>query len=171
MTSSLGQLATGRWDGVAARCSATFAVRNFGLRTVRGSVPVSSCSVEVDAAGTPTAVAATLDLTGIDTGNRTRNRDLQKPRLLDTANHPGLAFTGSAPVPTTAGWQVPGTLTGRASAHVTLDAEPVGRTARGELTVRATCTLDRRSLGVQAPRFLVGRYVTVHIEATFAPPQ
>ena len=47
-------------------------------------MPIVSATVDVDAGGRPTAVHATLDLTGITTGNPKRDSDLQKPHLLDT---------------------------------------------------------------------------------------
>ena len=170
MTGTLTRLRAGRWEHDASTSRATFTVRDFGFMTVRGSVPIVSAAVDVDENGAPVAVYATLDLTGMATGHRKRDRDLQKPHLLDTGRHPRLSFTGS-PVQRADGWQVPGRLTGRATTDVTLDAHILDRSDSGELTVRAACTLDRRKLGVRAPRLLIGRYVAVRIEAAFAPPR
>jgi len=170
MTGTLTRLRAGRWEHDASMSRASFTVRDFGFMTVRGSVPIASAAVDVDENGTPVAVHATLDLTGLATGHRKRDRDLQKPHLLDTGRHPRLRFTGS-PVQRADDWQVPGRLTGRTGTDVTLEAHIVDRRDSGQLTVRAACTLDRRKLGVRAPRFLIGRYVAVTIEAVFAPPQ
>jgi polyisoprenoid-binding protein YceI len=170
MTGTLSHLRAGRWEHVASVSCASFTVRNFGFNSVQGTVPILSVAVDVDAKGVPAVVHATLDLTGIATGHPRRDSDLQKPHLLDTGKHARVTFTG-APVPRADGWQVRGRLAGRAATDVTLDAQIVGRSDSGELTVHAACTVDRRKLGVRAPRLLIGRYVLVTIEAVFAPPR
>jgi polyisoprenoid-binding protein YceI len=169
MTGTVTQLRSGRWEHVASLSSASFAVRNFALNTVRGTVQILSATVDEDANGTPAAVHATLDLTSLATGNLKRDSDLQKPHLLHTAKHPRLTF-GGAPTQTGGGWQVNGTLAGPAATDVTLAAPIVGATGSGELTVHATCILDRRKLGIRAPRLLIGHYVAVTIDSVFAPP-
>jgi len=156
---------TGRWELVPARSTADFAVRNFGFATVRGQIPVTAAWVDVDPAGQPAAVHAELDLTRVDTGNPRRDRDLRQPRLLDTAHHPTLTFDGVAAGPT-----VDGVLNGRAAADVSLGVTGVTPGDGGIVTARATCAFDRAALGVRAPRLLIGRRITVVINATFAPP-
>jgi polyisoprenoid-binding protein YceI len=163
-------LRPGRWDEVASLTCARFSVRDFGVMHVEGTVPALDAWVDVDATGTPAAVHAVLDLTGIATGHAKRDADLQKPRLLDTAKHPHLTFTGR-PEWTGQGWQVTGRLTARTGTEVTLPVEVLREGPGGELTVRATATVDRRDLGIRAPRFVIGRYLQVTVEATFAPPR
>jgi polyisoprenoid-binding protein YceI len=170
MTGTLSHLQTGRWEHVASASRASFAVRKFAFITVQGTVPIVSATVDVDASGAPAAVLATLDLTGIATGIPKRDSDLQKPHLLDTGKHPRLTFSGR-PMEQADGWQVPGRLAGRSATDVTLDAKIVGRSDSGELTVHTACTIDRRKLGVRAPRFLIGRYVDITIEVVFAQPR
>jgi hypothetical protein len=46
-------------------------------------------------------------------------------------------------------------------------AEP----AEGGTVVRAAATLDRRAVGIRAPRVLVGRVVAVEIDAWLELPQ
>jgi polyisoprenoid-binding protein YceI len=162
-------LRPGRWNEVASLTSARFTVRELGLVRVGGTVPALDAWVDVDPTGIPAAVHAVLDLTGIDTGHAKRDADLQKPHLLDTAKHPHLTFAGR-PEWTGDAWKVDGRLTARTGTEVTLRAEITGTGAGGELTVRAATTVDRRALGIRAPRFLIGRYVDVTVEATFAPP-
>lgn len=156
---------TGRWELVPARTRAGFAVRSFGVATVRGHIPVTAAWVDIDASGRPTAVHAELDLNRIDTGNPRRDRDLRKPHLLDTARHPALTFDGAA-----AGTTVDGLLTGRTATHVSLDITSAPPSDAGMVTAHATTTFDRAGLGVRAPRFLIGRRIAVLIDATFAPP-
>ena len=156
---------TGRWELVPTRTSVGFMVRNFGVVTVRGQIPVTAAWADVDAAGRSAAVHAELDLTRIDTGNPRRDRDLHKPRLLNTVRHPALTFDGAV-----VGATVDGILTGRAAAYVSLDVTNVAPGDGGMLTVHATTAFDRTALGVRAPRFLIGRRIAVVIDATFTPP-
>lgn len=170
MTTLAGaQLADGRWTALNTLTCAGFAVRNFGYKTVRGTVPVRDAWVDV-ADGAVVGVHAALDLAGIDTAHAKRDRDLRAPRLLDTAKCPSLIFAGGRPEPVPSGWEIPGRLAGRGEVDVVLVASVVGRGSGGELTVRATTSFDRRDLGVRAPRFLIGRRVDVTIEAVFTPP-
>ena len=167
-TLSTPTLAAGRWRHVPNATTATFTVRNLGLRRVTGTVPIAEAWVDVDANGAPSAVRATLDLRAIATGNARRDADLQKPHLLGTAEHPTLGFTGT-PQLAAAGWTVPGTLAGRRAAEVTVVAT-IESASPGELTVRGTTEFDRRELGVRAPRFLIGRRIQVTVTATFRAP-
>jgi polyisoprenoid-binding protein YceI len=166
----VASLATGRWRHVSSRSSAGFTVRNFGLKVVAGTVPVVQAYVDVDATGRPHHVHAVLDLQAIDTGNRRREADLRKPHLLGTDEHPTLTFSGT-PEPNADGWDVRGRLAGRGIAELTLRAEIVDRAASGELTVHATAIVDRRELGVRAPRFLIGHRLTLEVNAVFSPPR
>jgi polyisoprenoid-binding protein YceI len=159
-------LRTSRWELVPARTTACFTVRNLGMATVRGQIPVTTAWVDVDDAGRPAAVHAELDLTRIDTGNPRRDRDLRKPSLLDTTRHPALTFEGIVD-----GMIVDGVLTGLAAAtRASLDITSVTPGDAGTVTAHATATLDRAALGVRAPRFLIGRRIAAVVEVTFAPP-
>jgi polyisoprenoid-binding protein YceI len=163
-------LRTGRWTSVAALTRTGFAVGNLGgMKTVHGRIPVTEAWVDVDETG-PSAVHATLDLTAVDTGHRKRDSDLRKPYLLDTAQHPTLTFDGDRAQRVDGRWQVPGRLTGRAATDVILSVEEVAGSDPGVVSIRATVRLDRRELGVKAPRFMIGRSVDVTIEASFRPP-
>jgi polyisoprenoid-binding protein YceI len=166
-------LRVGRWQHVSDLSRAGFTVLNLGFKIVKGTVPIIDAWVDVDPSGQPAAVRATLDLDAIDTGIAKRDADLRKPRLLDTANHPVMTFVGDRPRPVETGWQIPGRLEVRATADVTLEAQIVqgGEAGEaGEVSVRATVTVDRRRLGVTAPRLMIGRYVSVTIDAVFRPP-
>lgn len=164
-------LAAGRWTCVSARTAAQFAVRNFGVGTVRGTVPVREAWVEADSGGTPTVVRALLDLTGIDTGNVRRYRDLRAPYLLDTERHPVLGFRGGPAVRTAAGiWTVPGRLSCRGNSADVLLEVTTSATAHDELIVHATTELDRQSLGIRAPALLIGRRLQVTVDAALVSP-
>lgn len=161
----------GHWAIVPRSSTAAFAVRNFGLHTVRGIVPIRSATVVCEGSepgGTVTAVHAALDLAAIDTANARRDKDLRGSRLLDTDRYPELRFDCTDVRPTADGWQLAGTLSAHGrSAAVTVDAVRTAGPVNGLLTVRATASFDRRDLGITAPRVLVGHRVVVDVEAQF----
>jgi polyisoprenoid-binding protein YceI len=162
-------LRTGTWTVLSGRTTATFEVRNFGFNRVRGTIPVSAGTVEVSG-GEVTAVAATLDLGSLDTQNPRRDADLRKPKLLDSAAHPGLAFEATA-IRRHEGWEVSGELKLRGtSCPLTLSVAPPTDGGPGGVRVRATGTLDRAALGVRAPRVMIGRYVRIVVDAWLEPP-
>ena len=164
-------VATGHWAIVPRSSTAGFAVRNFGLHTVRGIVPIRSATVVCEGDepdGRVTAVHAALDLAAIDTANARRDKDLRGSRLLDTDRHPQLTFDCTDVRATADGWQLAGTLSAHGrSIAVSVDAVRTAGPVNGLLTVRATTSFDRRELGITAPRVLVGRQVVVEIEAQF----
>ena len=84
----------GDWAADPAACTLTFAVRNFGLRTVTGQIPLTSAVIHVDPGGQPVSIRAELDAQGIDTGNRRRDKDLRGHRFLATGRWPAITFRG-----------------------------------------------------------------------------
>ena len=140
----------------------------FGL-PVRGWVPITSAAVDVDETGAPRSVRAQLDLASIDTGNPRRDRDLRKPKLLDLDQHPRLTFVAGAPIPVDGGWTATGTLTARGTqVPITLRVAVTG--SGDDLVVTATGVLDRSTLGMRVPRFVIGLRVRFHVVATFVAP-
>ncbi len=168
-TSSAGvAIPAGTWTIVPSNSTAQFSVRNFGLRTVRGIVPIHDASVVVTEGGRITAVHARLHLAGIDTGNVRRDRDLRGRRLLDTEQFPDVTFDCTDTRRTADGWSLAGTLGAHGVAvAVTTEAELTGGPAEGVLTVHATARFDRRSVGVRAPRVMIGREIAIEISAEF----
>ena len=163
-------LVAGRWTCRPATTTAAFTVRSL-VSTVRGTIPVQEAWIDVDHVGIPSTVSATLDLDGIHTGNDRRDRDLRKPGLLDIDNHRVISFAGGPARRTSeGGWEVPGRLSARgASVELMLEVTTSSATP-GHLTVRGTTELDRGDLGVKAPAFLIGRKVSVVIDAVLAAP-
>ena len=157
------------WQVDAARATARFAVHNFGVRTVIGTVPVVSGAVTTDGHGRVLGLRAVLDAAGVDTGGARRDRDLRAPGLLAVEQVPTWLFVSEAVEPAAAGWRVTGRLTVRRPCTVVLDVAPPEPLEDGSLRVRATTTLDRRDAGVRAPRVLIGRRVEVELDAVLRP--
>ena len=163
-TTSRPELAAGRWMVDPVHSTAAFRVANLG-RTVTGAIPITAGTVDIDGSGRPSAITGSLDLGAIDTGNARRDKDLRKPRLLDLDRHPTMTFAAGAITATPAGWQVTGHLTARGtSVRLAGDADVSGqdRTA----TVTAHTRLDRRALGIRAPRIVIGHSIDITVTAT-----
>jgi len=162
-TSSVG-LAAGRWTVDPAHSNATFRVGSFGL-TVTGTVPITEGTVDMDDNGQPSAITGSLDLSGIDTGNIRRDKDLGKPRLLDLDRYPIMTFAADTIAASPTGWRVTGHLNARGtSVGLAGDAE-VSEHDRSA-TITAHTQLDRRTLGIRAPRIAIGRAIDITITAT-----
>jgi polyisoprenoid-binding protein YceI len=150
-----------------AATTATFTVRNFGVRQVQGTMAVTGGSVTVDADGRPVHVTAVADLTTLATGSARRDADLGGARFFDVQHHHELPLVARGVERAGNGWQAPCTVGVRGvHAPLTLDVqvqEPP-REPGGPWRLVATGTLDLRTTPIRAPRALVGRYVAVRVE-------
>jgi polyisoprenoid-binding protein YceI len=170
----------GDWVADPAACTLAFAVRNFGLRTVTGQIPLTSAVVSVGPSGEPDSIRAELDADGIRTGNPRRDNDLRGRRFLATDRWPVITFEAGYVKPVRTARTVSGTLTVKdAQCPVRLDvasfAIPVDGQA-AQVDLRATGRLDRRSAGVTAgPAFLIGHLISlslaVRLRRQAGPPQ
>lgn len=156
---------TGTWVVDTARTTAGFEVSELGLRTVRGTVPVTAAVIEFDAAGGLCWVSAELDPARVMTGNPKRDRDLQGARFFATTSHPRWTFQGGPAVPVDGGWTVPGKLTVREQTDVSLDVRPTTDQSDPDLrTMTATTEIDRRDAGLRkAPGVVIGHRIRITI--------
>jgi polyisoprenoid-binding protein YceI len=173
MTAALRALPTtaGIWAVSDSRTHVGFAVGNLG-HVAHGSMTCSRGEIELDAAGTPVRARAEMDLTTVDTGIAKRDADLRKPWLLDIDRHPVLRWSADRFLPTgNGGWMAGGELTVRGrTVPLIVTARPEAAALDGGwLRVRAEATLDRTAVGIRAPRFLIGRTVTITVDAWLRP--
>ncbi len=166
-TTSPAKLAAGHWTVDLAHSTANFRVGNLG-RTVTGTVPIIEGIVDVDGDGLPSAITGSLDLAAIDTGNARRDKDLRKPKLLDLDRHPTMTFAAETVTASSAGWRVTGHLTARGTS-VPLAGDAEVREQGRSATVTARTRLDRRTLGIRAPRAMIGHTVDITVTATIRP--
>ena len=171
----------GDWVADPAACTLAFAVRNFGLRTVTGQIPLTSAVVRSVRTAQPASLRAELDAGGIRTGNPRRDKDLRGRRFLATDRWPVITFEAGSIKPTQTGWTVSGTLAVKdtrcpvlARCRSRFNGPADGQAAQVDL--RATGRLDRRSAGVTAgPAFLIGHLIslslTVRLRRQAGPPQ
>lgn len=164
----LPALAAGTWVASDCRTRAAFTVRGL-TGPVTGTVALTCGEIEVDATGGPRRASAELDLRTVATGIARRDADLCRPHLLDADRCP--AMTWSADRFTRGGdgsWTADGVLALRGTA-TPLAVRAVPELRDGRLLLRATATMDRRSVGIRAPRPLIGREVRIEVEAELAP--
>lgn len=157
-------LTAGTWTVSDSRTRVSFAVGNFG-RPARGSVACRWGELEVDESGAPVRVAAELDLDSLDTGIARRDADLRKPGFLDIDRHPTMTWVAERFARADDGrWTADGSLQVRGT------SAPLAVTALAEVLpdgwvrVRATASLDRRAVGIRAPRFLIGCTVQIDVD-------
>jgi polyisoprenoid-binding protein YceI len=160
-------LATTRLLVDTDRSTASFAVGNFLVRTVTGTMPIVEGWVDLDAAGRPVAAFAALDQTRISTGNTRRDTDLQKPRFLGTAADPLLRWSPTGFEETDGGgWLVAGVLSGRGrTCDLDFAVQVSAAAADGSRGASIVGEFDRRRLGLQAPAVMIGRTVTFEVAA------
>ena len=163
-TTSPAELAVGRWIVDVAHSAATFRVRSLG-RTVTGTVPIIEGTVDIGPDGLPSAITGSLDLSAIDTGNARRDSDLRRPGLLDLDRHPTMTLAAATATVSSAGWSVTGRLSARGtSVRLAGDVKISGQNQSATLTGHTR--LDRRTLGIRAPRIMIGREIDITVTAS-----
>jgi polyisoprenoid-binding protein YceI len=165
------RMTAGTWTVSDSRTLVTFSVGNLG-RTAHGTVALNWGEVEVDRNGAPVRVHAEFDLNSLDTGIAKRDADLRKPRFLDIDRHPTMTWSCGRFTPDgEGGWAADGELSVRGtSAPLTVTGGPEAAALDGGwVRVRASGVIDRRSVGIRAPSFLVGRAVQISIDAWLTP--
>ena len=163
----------GQWIADGTACTVTLGVRNFGIRTVTGQIPVTGAEVTVGSDGQPARIRAELDIRRIDTGHQRRDADLRGARFFGTDRWPSISFEAAAISPSATGWTVDGQLTVKdVTSPVRLEVSEVRAASdpASPVSLRATGTLDRRTAGITAgPGFLIGHAISVTIAAQFGP--
>ena len=159
-------LTDGRWTVRPDEAVASFTVRKLGLIRVRGGFTVTDATVIV-AHGRPVAAAAALDAASVRTGNAKRDKDLAGRRFFRAAEHPRIGLRCDTVVPDGDGWRADAVLTVAGDdAPLELRAVRLPDPAPGVVQVRATGVLDRAATPLRAPRWLIGRQVSVQVDAT-----
>jgi polyisoprenoid-binding protein YceI len=159
-------IATGTWTVDVAATRAGFAVRNFGLKTVHGTIAVTGGTLEVHPTGMPLRLSSTLDPSSIDTGNPRRDRDLRGARFLNVVNHPSMEVVADQFEQTGNSWRVHAVLrVAGTETPLWIDGRLGEESGAGRLAVTGTARLDLRAAGIRVPRFLIGRWVDIMISA------
>ena len=165
------------WKVDTAHSSAGFSVRHMMVSTVRGTLGPISGTVDYDGKDVSTIKAdITIDVTKINTGNESRDKDLRDTGFFEVAKYPTMKFKSKRVVPGTPGqFKMIGDLTMHGvTKEVTLDVEgpsPVVKVQNGGEKVGATATtkVNRRDFGLNYNSMIeagavVGDQVTVTID-------
>ena len=169
-----GPAQPGEWVADLPASTVSFTVRNFGLRSVTGKIPLVSASVTVGLGGQPVSIRAELDARSIDTGHQRRDNDLRGTRFLAAGRWPAITFQANDVQASGTGWTIDGTLTVkdcRCPVRLNVsgpDIPPDDPAA--PVNLRATARLDRRSAGVTAaPAFLIGHTISLSLAVLLRP--
>lgn len=158
----------GPWHVVPDASTARFTVRDKVMGIVHGTLPITMGTVALGSSGLLREARVELDACAIDTGNARRDRDLAKPRLLDTATHPLVVVTAGPSTPGAQGWDLAATLSARgASCRMALHADPVAEDTTG-IRVHVHGRLDRKGLHMAVPTFIIGRYLDIDADLLLA---
>jgi len=138
----------------------------FGMSTVSGTFPLAGGTVVVADPVSGSLVTAEIDASGLTTGDRLRDTELQSRRFLHGRAHPLITFTEGKPVPDGPRWLLEGVVTVRGTpgrVRCTIDA--VQLTAEG-FTARAATVVDRFAFGLTYGKRLGGREFTLTLDVT-----
>lgn len=167
MTTTTGtELRDGTWT-VSADTRATFSARNFGIRTVTGTLRMDRGTVTVSR-GRPATAEGVLAAASVETGIAQRDEHLRGPKFFHADRHPYIGLRAVRFEPADDGWIVPAVLTvAGAETPVTLHATRLPDPAPGAIAVRITGEFDRTTTRIRAPRILVGHRVAMEAELRF----
>ena len=167
MTSTTAtELRDGTWT-VPADARATFSARNFGIRTVTGTLAMDRGTVTVTG-GRPVAAEGALIAASVETGIAKRDGHLRGPNFFHADRHPYIGLRALRFEPADGGWVVPAMLTvGGAETPVTLHARRLPEPAPGVIAVLITGEFDRTGTRIRAPRLMVGHRIVMEAELRF----
>jgi polyisoprenoid-binding protein YceI len=136
-----------------------------GLAKVTGGFHAADGAVTVGPAGA--TIRVEIPSASFHTGNARRDKDIHGKRFMDVANHPTMTFTGTA-TGDLAGesGRIDGELSFRGRAPVTLT---VARVPGEPMRFTATGVLNRYHAGLAMARGIIGRDLTVTIDAVLLP--
>jgi polyisoprenoid-binding protein YceI len=159
-------LLDGTWT-VPAESAATFSARNFGIRTVTGTLAMDRGTVTVTG-GRPVAAEGVLTAASVQTGIAKRDEHLRSRNFFHADRHPYVGLRALRFEPADDGWVVPAMLTvGGGETPVTLHARRLPDPAPGAIALRITGELDRTTTRIRAPRIMVGHRIAMAAELTF----
>jgi polyisoprenoid-binding protein YceI len=181
LLTSLSALAqTSDWQIDPAHSTAQFTVRHLGISNVTGSFTKVSGSVVLNEKDiTQSQIAASIDVSSVDTRVEMRDKDLRSPNFFDVEKYPTMEFKSKRIASSGGKLQLIGDLTIHGTTHeVALDVDgptpaitdPWGNSRRG---ISATTTINRKDFNLVYNKLLgtgeavVGDNVKIQIDAEF----
>jgi polyisoprenoid-binding protein YceI len=140
----------------------SFTIKNAGIN-VDGFFSEAIARVQFDPANLRNAsLAATIEVSSIDTGIKARDKHLKKEKYFDLDNYPQITFQSTRVSKQEKGYLLKGNLTIK---ETTLPIEipfTIERVAEGSI-FKGSFTLDRRDYGVGKNHLILSDEVTVEI--------
>jgi polyisoprenoid-binding protein YceI len=164
---------TSSWTSDPAHSEVDFSISHLTVSNVHGRFGHVTASIVYDEADvTKSTVNATIDVSGVDTGEEARNNHLKSPDFFDVAANPTATFTSTSVAKSDSGLTINGNLTLHgATKPVVLHAEGPRGPAPGmdhkpHAGFSATTTFKRTDFGIGAkfPAAVVGEEVKLDIE-------
>ena len=172
----LGAAPAHRYALDAERSEISARVAFFGLASKTARFPKASGGITL-ASNTPERIdlEVTLDAASLSAPDPVTLARLKGPRFFDVARYPTVVFRGSTMRMTSErDALVAGEITARgvtrpADLSVRFASPPARADGRSPLSLTGNTVIDRRSFGMTAYPFIVGRKVTITIRATMVP--
>jgi polyisoprenoid-binding protein YceI len=176
-----GSAGANTWAVDNNHSSAGFSVKHMMVSTVRGTLGPVKGTIEYDGKSAESIKAdITIDVSGISTGNESRDKDLKSGEgLFEIAKYPTVTFKSKRVIPGAAGaFKLVGDLTIHGvTKEVTLDVEgpsaPIKQGPMLRTGASATTTINRRDFGLSYSRMVEAAPVvsdevkiTIDVEAT-----
>jgi polyisoprenoid-binding protein YceI len=168
---------TSTWVSDPAHSEVDFSITHLAISNVHGRFGHVAATIVYNQADiTKSTVTATIDVTGVDTGEEARNNHLKSPDFFDVATYPTATFTSTSVAKSGDGLTINGNLTLHGVTRpVVLTAEgPTGPVAgmdqKQHAGFTATTTIKRIDFGI-GPKFgasMVGDTVKLNIELDVA---
>jgi len=168
---ALAQAST--WKSDAAHSEVDFSVSHLTISQVHGRFGHVTATVVYDASDvTKSTVTATIDVTGIDTGETARDNHLKTDSFFDVAKFPTATFTSTSVTRTTDGLSIAGNLTlhGVTKPVVLVATGPTGPVPgmdhKQHAGFSASTTISRTAFGIGTafPSGAVGDDVKLNID-------
>ncbi|MFG1644282.1 YceI family protein [Amycolatopsis sp. NPDC049252] len=138
----------------------------FGMSTVDGEFPLRGGTVLVSDPVTASLVTAEIDATGLSTGDRLRDTELQSRRFLHGREHPVITFTEGRPRQDGPRWLLDGVVTVRGTAGRVQCAIDAVTLMPDGFTARAATVVDRFAFGMTYGKRMGGREFTLTLDVT-----
>ncbi|HXR40467.1 MAG TPA: YceI family protein [Terracidiphilus sp.] len=173
LAASLALAQTSTWTSDPPHSEVDFTITHLSVSNVHGRFGHVAATINLNEADiTKSTVSATIDVTGIDTGEDARNNHLKSPDFFDVATLPSATFTSTSVAKTATGLTINGNLTLHGvTKPVVLAAEGPRGPAPGmdhkpHAGFSATTTIKRTDFGIGSkfPAAIVGEDVKLNIE-------
>jgi len=177
VTAPLAMAQTSTWKADSAHSDVEFSIKHLGISNVHGRLgKVEATIVYDDKDITKSTVNATIDVSGLDTGNSSRDNDIKSDSYFSVEKFPSATFVSTSVAKGGSGLQISGNLTLRGTTKaVVLDVDgptaPItGMDKKPHAGFSASTTIHRLDFGIGAktPTSIVSDDVKITIDLDVA---